>query len=81
MEPRATEIDGTPGRTRDRCPQALQGVTAGLPCDGCGRPFTPVRSNQRHCRPSCRVAALRRRRRSDQAPEADGDQLARGLFE
>lgn len=52
--------------TRDqdeRTPQALQGVT--VACSGCGRLFVPVRSTQRHCRPSCRVLALRRRRELD----------------
>ena len=49
----------------DRGPKALQSVNAGRICPGCGRPFAPSRRNQRHCRPSCRVLALRRRRETD----------------
>lgn len=48
----------------DRAPQALQSVNAAPICPGCDRPFRPARRNQRHCRPSCRVLALRRRRQS-----------------
>jgi hypothetical protein len=42
--------------------QALPGVTQGPLCPGCGQGFRPARSTQRHCRPGCRVAALRKRR-------------------
>ena len=41
--------------------QALQGVNARV-CAGCHRLFRPTRSTQVHCRPGCRVLALRRRR-------------------
>jgi len=44
----------------------LQSVIAsphgGILCAGCGGSFQPSRPNQRHCRPSCRVLALTRRR-------------------
>jgi hypothetical protein len=46
----------------DRPTQALPGVNSGPFCEGCGHPFTPSRANQRHCRPSCRVLACRRRK-------------------
>jgi hypothetical protein len=46
----------------DRPTQALPGVNEGPICEGCGRPFRPVRTTQRHCRPSCRVLACRRRK-------------------
>jgi hypothetical protein len=42
--------------------QALPGVTR--VCPGCGGAFTPTRTTQAHCRPSCRVLALRKRRES-----------------
>lgn len=50
--------------TPDRGFQALPGLTAGRRriCAGCGRPFQPARTTQRHCRPSCRVTAFRKRR-------------------
>jgi len=47
--------------TPDRASQALQGVNTRV-CAGCGRPFIPTRATQVHCRPGCRVLALRRRR-------------------
>lgn len=50
------------GDEDDRSPQALRNATAGRSCDGCGRPFVPKRTMQRHCRPACRVRALRQRR-------------------
>jgi hypothetical protein len=53
---------------RDRQAQALQGVNEGPRCPGCGMAFTPIRTTQKHCRPSCRVMALRRRRESVNAP-------------
>lgn len=48
-----------PAESRGSSP--LQGVNTRPSCPGCGRPFTPARKNQRHCRPSCRVLAFRRR--------------------
>jgi hypothetical protein len=45
----------------DLASQALQGVNQRL-CAGCDRPFRPTRATQVHCRPGCRVLALRRRR-------------------
>jgi uncharacterized OB-fold protein len=44
----------------DRRVAALAGVKAR--CPGCGVMFVPVRATQRHCRPSCRVAAFEQRR-------------------
>jgi len=41
---------------------ALPCVTANVLCPGCGNPFTPAHWRQVHCRPSCRVLALRKRR-------------------
>ncbi len=46
----------------DRASGALPCVTSGIPCPGCGRRFTPTHWRQKHCRPSCRVLALRTRR-------------------
>lgn len=46
----------------DRASQALPGVNVRAICLGCGRCFLPARATQRHCRPSCRVLALRARR-------------------
>jgi hypothetical protein len=31
-------------------------------CEGCQRPFVPSRKDARHCRPSCRVLSMQRRR-------------------
>ena len=45
----------------NREPQALQGVNPRA-CPGCGRPYLQTRATQRHCRPACRVRALRKRR-------------------
>ena len=45
----------------DLASQALQGVNQRL-CAGCDRPFRPARATQVHCKPGCRVLALRRRR-------------------
>jgi predicted nucleic acid-binding Zn ribbon protein len=42
----------------------LQGVGMRA-CPGCDKRFTPTRRNQLHCRPSCRVLALERRRQRD----------------
>ena len=41
--------------------QALPGVNC-RQCPGCLGWFDPVRATQVHCKPSCRVLALRRRR-------------------
>jgi hypothetical protein len=52
-------------------------------CAGCGAAFLPTRTNQRHCRPSCRQRALLHRRtaaRQSDAPD-DRDGVAWGLFE
>jgi len=48
-------------RRPDRAFQALQGVNQRL-CAGCDKPFRPTLATQVHCRPGCRVLALRRRR-------------------
>lgn len=58
----------------DLAPEALQGVTASRFCDGCGRRFTPRRRKQRHCGPSCRVKAFRRRQHAN-AKLADGSRV------
>lgn len=55
----------TPARTSDHATGVLLCVTGALLCPGCRRPFTPTHWRQRHCRPSCRVAALRKRRPTD----------------
>ena len=57
-----TEDVGVAGPERENAAKALQDVTATPSCAGCGRSFTPKRRGQRHCRVSCRVAALRARR-------------------
>ncbi len=49
-------------RGADRPTQALLGVNSGCVCQGCGRPFTPIRTTQQHCRASCRVLAYRKRK-------------------
>jgi hypothetical protein len=41
---------------------ALPCVAGDLRCPGCDRPFQPGHWRQTHCRPACRVLALRRRR-------------------
>ena len=33
----------------------------GIPCEGCGTPFSARRPSQRYCRPACRPLAQRRR--------------------
>ena len=55
-------------------PKALQGVNASRLCPGCGGTFQPTRRDQRHCRPGCRVLALRNRERSSAL-----DLLAQGI--
>jgi hypothetical protein len=62
------------GSALDRGRQALPGVNRPSLCKGCGQPFTPLRATQRHCKPSCRVLACRRRK-ADRA----GDLLASGV--
>jgi hypothetical protein len=57
----------------DHTPRALQGVDPRA-CAGCGRPFLPTRATQVHCRPACRVLALRKRREVSVL-----DLLARGI--
>jgi hypothetical protein len=54
----------TVGRSREIVPKAFHGVNAGRICRGCGAAFQPVRRDQRHCRPGCRVLALRKRQAS-----------------
>jgi hypothetical protein len=61
------------GDPTDRLSKALQSV-----CAGCRRTFTPMRSNQRHCRPSCRGLALARRRTANRE---DRDHEVCRLFE
>jgi hypothetical protein len=46
----------------DLAAKALPDASPGPSCPGCGRGFVPSRVDQRHCCPSCRVAALRKRR-------------------
>ena len=53
----------------DRPSQALQGIDNRHACEGCGRPFTPNRTTQTHCRPGCRVTAWRKRRTSVPDPD------------
>ena len=50
-----------PGSVADRAIGALPCVTEAI-CPGCGARFEPAHWRQKHCRPSCRVAALRQRR-------------------
>jgi uncharacterized OB-fold protein len=45
------EVAGERARTR----------LGSIPCQGCGRAFTPQRPWQRHCSARCRAAASRRR--------------------
>ncbi len=52
--------DMTPKKP-ERQAQALHGVNRTALCRGCGRAFEPARATQRHCKPSCRVLACRRR--------------------
>jgi hypothetical protein len=58
--------DARQGRTSDLGPKALGNVSR-PECAGCGRPFTPVRRNQRHCRPTCRGLAFERRQAARQS--------------
>lgn len=60
----------TPALAPERAAQALPSVTAGALCAGCGGSFRPHRTTQRHCRPGCRVTALRRRRIDDLPSES-----------
>jgi hypothetical protein len=43
-------------------PNPSGNVLTDRPCAGCARVFTPTRTNQTHCRPSCRQRALEQRR-------------------
>jgi len=43
----------------DRGPQSVRTLSSGILCPGCGRAFTPARSNQRHCQAACRKRAER----------------------
>ena len=52
------------GTESNRPAKALQSANAGRVCPGCGSTFRPVRRDQRYCRASCRVLALRKRRAS-----------------
>lgn len=52
------------GPSQEFTPKALQDVNARRICPGCGGTFRLARRDQRHCRPSCRVLALRVRRQS-----------------
>lgn len=45
----------------ERFANPLPCVPGGI-CEGCRKPFQPVRRNQRHCRPSCRRLTLERKR-------------------
>lgn len=67
-------IDSMTRLAPDRAPQALPGVNRGAICKGCWQPFTRVRVTQRHCKPSCRVLAYRRRK-----AEQGRDLLASGV--
>jgi hypothetical protein len=44
-------------------PKAQRALSRGILCEGCGGRFQPSRPNQKHCRPSCRAAASRKRQR------------------
>lgn len=70
---RVTGSRGLPehGLAPDRAACALPCVTGALLCPGCGELFTPKHWRQRHCGPSCRVQAYRRRR-MDRSPEDSG---------
>jgi predicted nucleic acid-binding Zn ribbon protein len=51
---------------RDRLRPSSQTRAAariGRPCEVCGDPFTPPRSDGRYCSPACRQKAYRRRNR------------------
>ena len=51
-------------------------------CAGCGQPFTPTHWRSKHCRPSCRLRALKRRQqRSLFDDEPDAYDLFRQPFE
>jgi hypothetical protein len=39
--------------------------SAGIPCPGCGKWFVPEHANVRHCCPSCKTQAYRKRRRTN----------------
>ena len=48
----------------DRAGKALTKRNTGPFCPGCGGLFEPARRDQRHCGPSCRVLACRKRTRA-----------------
>jgi hypothetical protein len=75
---RAWIIDMTAVPTPDRPAERVLTRT----CPHCGGTFTPARPHQKHCRPSCRLAAFKGRRAQSGVPDvsSDGDRLA-GLFE
>jgi hypothetical protein len=45
----------------DRAPESVRTLFSAHSCPGCGDAFLPARKDQRHCRPSCRKRAVRRR--------------------
>ena len=66
---------------QDLTSQTLQGVNQRL-CAGCDRPFRPTRATQVHCRPGCRVLALReRRQRTTDLFTAVADAIERDVME
>lgn len=48
-----------PGHSGETRAESARAPAAGIPCAGCGDPFTPRRPGQRHCSPRCRAAASR----------------------
>jgi hypothetical protein len=65
----------------DRACNPFLGVSRGIPCGGCERPFQPTRRNQRYCDPSCRGLAFRRRRDHGGGARGDRDGMVCGPFE
>ena len=50
------------------------------PCYHCGRMFEPTRPHQKHCKPSCRMAAFKARTDRPLLPGPLEDELFRVLF-
>jgi hypothetical protein len=82
MRPTTERVGGPmlgPGRHADRPGERVLARR----CGHCGAVFEPTR-HQKHCRPSCRIAAFKLRREQAElagtASTSDGDRLA-GLFE
>ncbi len=73
MERQEVAAPGLHRFSLERFANPLPGVP-GATCEGCLKPFQPVRRNQRHCRPSCRRLTFDRKR-------AAGARAAWQLFE